>query len=208
MAEKRPFVNYDGRLRELAAGDTLPGVGGGPTPPVGTPPGHVYGVDQFGVPSWIPRGQFRGATLWPTFDQTLSTPVAGWGAVRLDDADEYGQRFFDPYDPHKIKIAESGVYVVSYSVSINPGEATNRFARGRVFKNGNTTVENLTGRQAVWIGNATAGAIDVNATGGLLQLNAGDYLQVLVAMQNSTGATPPQIYNVARSTTVTIQRVA
>lgn len=209
MAEKRPLANYGGRIRELAAGDTLPGAGGGaPTPPAGTPPGHVYGIDLLGVPGWIPRDQFRGATLWPTFDDTLPSPVTGWGTVRLDDADEVGQVFFDAYDPHKIKIIETGVYIVSYSVSVYPFSQTSAFARARVFKNGGTIVANLTGRQATFVGISNGGAIDISAIGGMLRLSAGDYLQLLTTVQGSSDSMQPQVYSVARSTSVSIQRVA
>ena len=199
MAERRPLVRVGGETVQLPPGDTVAGVGGG----VPEPPGldMVYGVDAFGVPGWIPRDRVVGVTAWPTTDRNGSgSPPAqpDYRYVRFDDAEEFGYPFFDLTQTDRLTIPVDGLYLVTFSVSVQA--TANMVHRTRVFKNGSGIVEDLSARQSVSSSGNSAGSMDMAATSAPMWLKAGDFLQLAV-MRGST------IYAVARSTFLHIRKL-
>src|SRR5690606_10911041 len=113
---------------------------GVPSPPTGAT-GMVYGVDALGVPGWVPRREYVGATLWPTTDTNKGTtePTFGYSNIIFGDAEEYGLPFFK-YDGtaaerERLTVPEDGLYVVSFCVAF-PAAQVNQTNRARVFLNG------------------------------------------------------------------------
>lgn len=182
------------------------GGGGGGT--IGPPPGQnmMYSTDELGVPGWVPRMQYIGATLWPTSDHapTVAEPISGEGRVQLRDADEYGLQFFDVNRPDAIWIPEDGVYIVSFSVSMLPS-GTGVY-RARVFTSRSHLVFDLTGRQSSYAQSSQTGTVDLTGSSGALRLNQGDEVRLVVSSPAALSSTT--IRSPARATWLSIQKVA
>lgn len=228
MAERKPLVFRDDNvISELPVGDTLPGAfpeaptdgqqyarqdagwsivaggsgGGIPDPPTDAQD-MVYGIDALGVPGWVNKRKYIGATLWPTSDTNKGTtePNFGYSSIVFNDAEEYGQKFFEPTDTatlrQRINIIKDGLYVVSFSVSFPTG--TSQVFRARVFLNGGPVVMNLLGRTAAYF--TGAGSADTSGISAPQAFKAGDYL--------SLGVLPAvNVLSAARSTWFNIERV-
>lgn len=182
------------------------GGGGGGT--IGPPPGQnmMYSTDELGVPGWVPRMQYIGATLWPTSDHAPTVAeTSGEGRVQLRDADEYGMQFFDVNRPDAIWIPEDGVYIVSFSVSMLPVGTTGTY-RARIFTSRSERVFDLTGRQTTYAVATHTGSVDLTGSSGALRLNQGDAVRLTVSSPAALSSTT--IRAPARATWLSIQKVA
>lgn len=176
--------------------------GAAPAPPVSN---HelVYGTDMLGVPGWVPKLHYIGATLWPAKDANKGTtePTFGYSNVIFDDAEEHGQQFFNaaatPALRERLNIIADGLYVLSFSVSFPP-TITNQVLRARIFKNGNPIVLDLLGRTAPYVQGTGSG--DVSGVSAPQFFKAGDYLTLGVLPANT-------VMSSARSSWISIQRV-
>lgn len=193
-------VGVDSTKRTTVGDLVALGGSGAELPP---PPSRnvVWGVDALGVPGWVPRREFVGATLWPTTDTNKGTtePTFGYSNVIFGDAEEYGLPFFK-YDGtaterERITIPKDGLYVVSFSVSFQSATGVNR---ARVFLNGDPIVLDLLGRVAAYF--TGTGSVDTSGVSAPIRLRAGDYLKL--------GVLPAvDVMHAARSTWFSIERV-